>query len=70
VAVVFVVSSHLQLVFDPGRTSAVTRSLFTIGPTGIYLTKGEFWVTVFFFLSSCLITTLLVDRNAHFWSVV
>jgi peptidoglycan/LPS O-acetylase OafA/YrhL len=59
VAVAFVVSSHLQLVFDPGRTSAVTRELFTVGHTAIYFTQGEFGVTVFFFLSGYLITTLL-----------
>jgi peptidoglycan/LPS O-acetylase OafA/YrhL len=59
VAVGFVFLSHMQLVFVPGFTTAVTIGLLTVGGQQLTFAQGGFGVTVFFFLSGFLITTLL-----------
>src|ERR1051326_1662103 len=58
VAVGIVILSHLQLVFLHGTSEAVPAAL---GPLAgvLSLARGSFGVTVFFFLSGYLITTLL-----------
>lgn len=59
VAIAFVVVSHLQLVYQSGTTRAVDIPLASLGRFQFGFAQGGFGVTIFFFLSGYLITTLL-----------
>jgi peptidoglycan/LPS O-acetylase OafA/YrhL len=59
VAIAFVFVSHMQLVYMAGLNVATPVPLATIAGQRIGFGQGSFGVTVFFFLSGYLITTLL-----------